>query len=329
MERPMLTIAIPNYNGGENLKRALDSCRNIDLLPEQYEVLVIDNASGDDSVALVLEYKATMPMLRIETNNTNIGRVENWNRALELGRGKYLLFIFANDAIADDPQLHRKLKYMSDWSAGMMTTAYWRSEGSLPKLWGQQTDQQCEVLAALPYVKSCLDTASLPFAPMQKIIFDFDIIRLHQIKFDPGQQISTDQLFAFTVALHSRVILRSVCPHLVWYSTTQRFHNSITIGAIVQADIEVIDQLQLKFPVRLNRVGYLAGLLDRVIRNRFVPSSPFSTTGDAAAVRFILRRAGVEAPLVFFRLVAGIIKAFGRVLTRRLHIRNDISTTRQ
>ena len=34
-----LTVAIPNYNGGNNLKRAIESCRNIKSSKKNYEIL--------------------------------------------------------------------------------------------------------------------------------------------------------------------------------------------------------------------------------------------------------------------------------------------------
>jgi len=38
-----LTIAIPTFNGGKNLERAIRSCGNIQLSTDDYEILVIDN----------------------------------------------------------------------------------------------------------------------------------------------------------------------------------------------------------------------------------------------------------------------------------------------
>ena len=38
-----LTIVIPNYNGGENLKRAIESCRTIQIPENDYEILIVDN----------------------------------------------------------------------------------------------------------------------------------------------------------------------------------------------------------------------------------------------------------------------------------------------
>ena len=48
-----LTIAIPNYNGGENLKRAIISCQNIRIPIQEYEIIVVDNCSTDNSRDIV------------------------------------------------------------------------------------------------------------------------------------------------------------------------------------------------------------------------------------------------------------------------------------
>ena len=48
-----LTIAIPTFNGGKNLERAINSCKNIQLAPDEYEILVVDNCSTDESISNV------------------------------------------------------------------------------------------------------------------------------------------------------------------------------------------------------------------------------------------------------------------------------------
>ena len=52
---PKFTVAIPNYNGGNNLRRAIESCRNIKFLQSNYEILVVDNKSTDNSLEIVDE----------------------------------------------------------------------------------------------------------------------------------------------------------------------------------------------------------------------------------------------------------------------------------
>ena len=50
---PKLSIVIPNYNGGENLKRSIESCKTIQITEDNYEILIVDNKSTDNSVNIV------------------------------------------------------------------------------------------------------------------------------------------------------------------------------------------------------------------------------------------------------------------------------------
>ena len=52
-----LTIAIPNFNGGMNLQRAIESCRSIDLPENDFEILIVDNCSTDNSIDVINESK--------------------------------------------------------------------------------------------------------------------------------------------------------------------------------------------------------------------------------------------------------------------------------
>ena len=48
-----LTIAVPNYNGGKNLQRAIESCKKIKIPLEDYEILIADNCSTDNSIDII------------------------------------------------------------------------------------------------------------------------------------------------------------------------------------------------------------------------------------------------------------------------------------
>ena len=94
-----LTIAIPNYNGGENLKRAIISCQNIRIPIQEYEIIVVDNCSTDNSRDIVNELKNEFSNLVFLQNKENVGRIQNWNVCIEKAKGKFLIFLFSNDEI--------------------------------------------------------------------------------------------------------------------------------------------------------------------------------------------------------------------------------------
>ena len=112
--KPKLTIAIPNYNGGENLRRAIRSCSTIDLNSDEFEILVIDNKSTDKSIEIVNELKIKIPNIKLWQNEKNVGRIQNWNICLRKAKGDYLILLFTNDLINEDNNISEVIKILDD-----------------------------------------------------------------------------------------------------------------------------------------------------------------------------------------------------------------------
>jgi abequosyltransferase len=96
MSRPLLSIAIPTYNRASLLDLCLT--RIIEQLPAtgEVEVLVSNNASTDDTRAVVARHQATYPALRYSENEQNGGPDFNIAKAFELATGKYV-WVFSDD----------------------------------------------------------------------------------------------------------------------------------------------------------------------------------------------------------------------------------------
>ena len=54
-----LTVAIPSYNNEENLKRCLTSCKFLKLEQNDFEILIVDNASTDNTISIIKEFQST------------------------------------------------------------------------------------------------------------------------------------------------------------------------------------------------------------------------------------------------------------------------------
>lgn len=91
---PSVTIVIPNYNYGRFVGEAIASSLAQDY--PNLEVLVIDNASTDDSRSVIERFSEDR-RLRMVFNDHNIGRNANFDRGAELSSGEYLLFLSADD----------------------------------------------------------------------------------------------------------------------------------------------------------------------------------------------------------------------------------------
>jgi glycosyltransferase involved in cell wall biosynthesis len=91
----MLSVVIPNYNHSAYLGASLDAllaqARSAD------EIIVIDDASTDDSVAVASPFQNRHPNFRLVRNSCNLGCVRTLNRGLALARGSIVYFGAADD----------------------------------------------------------------------------------------------------------------------------------------------------------------------------------------------------------------------------------------
>lgn len=101
-------VIVPNWNGADSLKDCLDSLRAQSL---QAHIIVVDNGSVDDSVALIERYYPEIELIKQNTNKGYAGGVNpGFRRAIELG-AKYAA-PFNNDAVADTQWLEKLVAYL-------------------------------------------------------------------------------------------------------------------------------------------------------------------------------------------------------------------------
>lgn len=92
-----LSVVMPNYNHARYLPRALDAIFAQSVQPR--EVLVLDDASTDDSVSVIDGYARRFPHLRLVRNEKNLGVVRTMNRGAQLAVGRFLGFPAADDFV--------------------------------------------------------------------------------------------------------------------------------------------------------------------------------------------------------------------------------------
>ena len=95
---PLVSIIVPNYNHARFLPRRLDSIFTQTF--KDYELIVLDDASTDNSREVLESYAAKRPM-RLVFNDKNSGSpFIQWHKGAELAVGKYL-WIAESDDYAD------------------------------------------------------------------------------------------------------------------------------------------------------------------------------------------------------------------------------------
>ena len=82
----MISIVITNYNGKHFLEDCLSSIASQTF--QDYETILVDNASRDGSVAFI---KERYPWVRIIENTENLGFAGGTNTGIRAAKGKYVL----------------------------------------------------------------------------------------------------------------------------------------------------------------------------------------------------------------------------------------------
>ena len=91
--KPLITVVTVTYNAGKVIGKTLKSLKN--QLFEDYEFLVIDGASKDDTVARI--QAAEIPQLKL-VSEPDKGLYDAMNKGLRLAKGRYVIFLNAGDA---------------------------------------------------------------------------------------------------------------------------------------------------------------------------------------------------------------------------------------
>jgi len=110
MKRPTLSVVMPNYNHVSFLPRAIEALLHQTRPPD--ELLILDDASTDNSVEVIQRYARQHSCIRVVHNKQNIGVNRANDRLFQLARGDYI-----HPAAADDDRYGEFFQIAMDLAA--------------------------------------------------------------------------------------------------------------------------------------------------------------------------------------------------------------------
>jgi glycosyltransferase involved in cell wall biosynthesis len=93
--KPLVSVCMPAYNAARWIGEAIDSV--LDQTYPEFELIVSDNASTDETAAIVSSYRDRR--IRLDTTSTVIPPVANHNRSVSLSKGTFVKFLHADDLL--------------------------------------------------------------------------------------------------------------------------------------------------------------------------------------------------------------------------------------
>ena len=128
----LVTIYIPCHNYGKYLKKSVQSV--IDQLYTNWELIIIDEASNDNTIEVAKKFCATHPeKIKLIKNQTAIGLQKIANNILHLAKGKYMIRLDADDWLDESALLVMVTKLEANPNIGLIYGNYFftNSDGNI------------------------------------------------------------------------------------------------------------------------------------------------------------------------------------------------------
>jgi GT2 family glycosyltransferase len=302
---PAVSVVVPTYRRPELLRRCLESLRDQDVPEGTLEVLVVDDASGDETASVLRDAARWLPGLRWASQERNAGPAAARNRAVAMGGAGTLLFL--DDDIVATPSLvgaHlRRLDRLGD-QAGVIGLVEWHPDLEVTAFmaWLDVTDLQFAFRTWLkpgpvPSPESAFYTCNLS---MSRVAFEraggFDEAFPHpayedvELGWRLGQQGFSLWYSPEALAFHARSVdLATFCHRTAFVAESAGLLRTIRpeVPLSLTSPRDGLGQAFLRRTLRLVS-GVRPRLLGRDLRSRYY------WTEVEHAIALGLRRAGIQ-----------------------------------
>ena len=93
--QPLISVVMSVYNGEKYLEESIESILNQTY--ENFEFIIIDDGSTDNSLKILNEYKKSDSRIIIRNNYKNRGLIYSLNKGIKISKGKYIARMDADD----------------------------------------------------------------------------------------------------------------------------------------------------------------------------------------------------------------------------------------
>ncbi len=116
-----VSVIMPAYNAGKYIEEAIRSVMAQTLT--DWELLVLDDGSTDDTCALAAALAAEDPRIRLLPNERNMGVARTRNRGFDLCRGRYVALLDSDDVWLPE-KLERQIALLEKTGADFTYCSY-------------------------------------------------------------------------------------------------------------------------------------------------------------------------------------------------------------
>ncbi len=250
-----VSIIVPAYNAQNTIGRCLDS-----ILKQTYsdfELLVMDDGSRDDTPRILDEYAASDARIRV-MHKANSGVSDTRNQALDLASGEYIQFLDADDWITPDATRLFVRAMEDNPTCDMVIADFYRVVG---KNMSQKGDIEEEhLLTREEYADEMMKSpADFYYGVLWNKFFRRSIIEEYQLRMDARLDWAEDFIFNMEYVLHTDHIYALKAPVYYYVKTEGSLvsQGGASISRTVRMKLNVIEYYSSFYKDIYKEGGYL------------------------------------------------------------------------
>ncbi|MFJ8263047.1 glycosyltransferase family 2 protein [Rummeliibacillus sp. NPDC094406] len=259
-----VTVAIPAYNVENYINKCLESVIHQSLGQEEYEIIIVDDGSDDNTKAIIASYYEQYPkLIKPVYRNVNSGGASiPRNDAMALAKGEYIFFLDADDYLAEET-LERMYHYGKQHNSDIIIGKYVGVNGrKVPKaIFENGNVPNAEIIQnSLFYALSVLKMFKLEKIKQLSLTFSKEAIVAEDQAFTVTMLCNTDRISVladydcYFITKHDKGHLSDVELNApLYFELMSKIIKTIYQGSV--GDLEYKHRLVGKFVTRMFRHG--------------------------------------------------------------------------
>ncbi len=218
---PLVSVIMLTYNRANLVPNAIESILN--QTHQNLELIIINDASTDNTLDIINKYASTDPRIKIITNPSNKGIVYNRNLGLKEAKGKYITWQ-DDDDISEKNKLEEQVTFMENNPSITILGTQLSLLGSqrMVYLWPTQTDyKKAEISFLIGRLPIILPTT----------MWRSSFIKKHNITFDTNLPLVEDfAIYDKVLSLKGKIMTldKTLYQYRFHYSNPKEYYKKIS-----------------------------------------------------------------------------------------------------
>lgn len=197
----MFSVIIAAYNVASYIRKSIDSCINqIGICKDEYEIIVIDDGSKDDTDVIIDEYKNESNVHIVHQQNRGLSKTRNCG--VEMAEGEFLLYLDGDDWLLPNTLSSLKKK-VAEVDLIVYPMTYWYLGG------GEKVDsyglKENNIYTSVEFLRETIGCQKLNIIPAPCKCYRKSVLLENKQRFIEGILHEDNPYFADTVKNFQRI----------------------------------------------------------------------------------------------------------------------------